>query len=637
MIIQLDRILFDHASGAAQTDALSIRIDRATPAPAWNRGAAQTSYAAYALVPTVNQQISIQADFSFPQAPSGSVRVRARAVDQSDMVLGNVVEAPIPPQGGQVAFNLADVQMWDRGTGRYDVSWQWQFQIGGAGPWIDFVRTDHVVFVTLDVPGAPWTQGSSHRRLWPWVRVLTWACAWGAGVKLTSTGLAGAAKKVARQLEAGLYEQGLRQSVPLEYLIDTTDYTEDFPDSVFFLTAFLDLLDGNPEPGKTAQVNCSDCASALATFANALGCDVQQKWISHKDGNTLRTNRVVLIGESGTGPETHWFSHHEFVARQRASDNALLIHDACLKVDADEDPTRGNEDHLFDLADGMELGALLKHPAEVRYVHRLFEPEQWTAWVVDDFTFRCLDDCVGQARAVSARIQERHDRIRADVDRSIPLGGAVVPPIINPPVLPGFTLYDRIENPRQWSTLGPLVTRSADFFYVGTGESGRGKDRRLRLSVAYSDSAAKARDAIAWMLAQTPARVSLEVRSGDLAVAALRNSGLYLIRDNAVIRVHNVGRHHVQLSSLVPVLDRNMERRVQNRVAVSTKRRKDLVRGRRGLASRPPHQQHERQQQQKDHAEQSEKIHKRDHRRVALESAKNRSIGALRRRDRVGT
>ena len=69
MIIQLDRVVFDHTAGAAQTDALSIRIDGATAAPDWIRGAAQTSYAAYALVPTVNQQISIQADFSFPQPP----------------------------------------------------------------------------------------------------------------------------------------------------------------------------------------------------------------------------------------------------------------------------------------------------------------------------------------------------------------------------------------------------------------------------------------------------------------------------------------------------------------------------------------------------------------------------------------
>ncbi len=576
MIVQLDRVIFDHASGAAQTDALSIRIDGATPAPDWIRGAVQPSYAAYALVPSVNQQISIQADLSFPQPPSGAVQVRARAVDQNDKVLGNVVETPIPPQGGRVALSLADVQMWDRGTGRYEVSWQWQFQIAGANSWIDFVRTDHVVFVTLDVPGEPWTQGSSvaDQRLWPWVRVLTWACAWGDGVKLTSTGLAGAAKKLMRKLEAGLHEQGRRQSVPLQYFLNQTDYTDDFPAPVFFCTAFLDLLDGVPAPGKTAQVNCSDCASALATFANAVGCNVQQKRITHEDGSNLRTNRIIVIGESGDAPETHWFSHHEFVARQRASDNALLIHDSCLKIDADEDPTRDDDDHLFDFAEGMELGAFVDDPPQhkYRYVHRLFEREQWGAGVLDDLSFRCLDDCAGQAKAVDALIVQRHDRIRADLDRSIPPGGAVIPPNITPPMLPGFTLYDRIENPGQWARLGSLVIRSADFFYVATGEREGGKDRRLRLSVAYSDSAEKARDAIAWMLAQTQTRVSLEVQSGDLAVAALRNSALYLIRDNAVVRVHNVGRNNVQLSSLVPVLDQNMERRMPNHLAVPVKR-----------------------------------------------------------------
>ncbi len=568
MIIQLDRVVFDHTLGAAQTDALSIRIDSATAAPDWIRGSAQTSYAAYALVPTVNQQISIQADFSFPQPPPGPLLVRARAIDQSDKVLGNLVEAPVPPPGGRVAFNLADLQMWNRGIGRYTVNWQWQFRLVGANSWIDFERTDHVVFVTLDVPGAPWTQSLSvaDQRLWPWIRVLTWACAWGAGVKLTSTGPSGAAKKLARKLEAGLYAQGRRESVPLQYLeVDKSDYTQEFPARVFFCTAFLDLLDGVPAPGNTTQVNCSDCASALATFANVLGCDVQQKRISHtEDDVMLRTNRIVLIGESGDDPETHWFVYHEFTARQRASDKAPLIHDACLKIDADKDPTRVDEDHQFDLAEGMELGPFVDDPPQLRYAHRLFEPEQWSAGVLGDLAFRCLDDCAGQAHPLDAMFVRRYQRIRADLDRLIRAEGLAGPPDLSPPALPGFTLYGRFENPRQWERLGSLVTRSADFFYVATGERDRAKDRRLRLSAAYSDSAVQARDAFAWMLAQTRARVSLMARPGDLALATLRNSAMYLIRGNALVRAVNVGRNPMQLSSLVPFLDRNLKRQVRN-------------------------------------------------------------------------
>ena len=561
MVIQLDRVVFDHTAGAAQTDALSIRIDGATAAPDWIRGAAQTSYAAYALVPTVNQQISIQADFSFPQPPPGPLWVRARAIDQSDRVLGNVVEALVPQKGGRVSFNLADVQMWDRGTGRYAVSWQWQFQIVAGNSWIDLARTDHVVFVTLDVPGGPWTQGQSvaDQRLWPWTRVLRWACGWGAGVKLTSTGLSGAAKKLLRKLEAGLYEQGRRKSVPLQYLeVDTSDYSQDFPARVFFGTAFLDLLDGIPQPGLTTQVNCQDCASALATFANALGCGAQQKRVSHEDDFLLRTNRIVLIGESDDDPETHWFGYHEFVARLRASDQTPLIHDACLKIDADADPTRFDEDHRFDLAEGMELGAFVDDPPQFRYAHRLFEPEQWSACVLADLAFRCLDDCAGQANQADAMLVRRYQQIRADIDRLNPTGGGVGQPELRSPLLRDFALYDRIEDPRQWANLG-LVTRSVDFFYMATGERDRGRDRRLRLSVAYSDSEKKARDALAWMLAQTQARVSLESRNG-LAFATLRNSALYMIRGNALTRAVNVGRDKLPLASLVPVLDENLQR-----------------------------------------------------------------------------
>ena len=153
----------------------------------------------------------------------------------------------------------------------------------------------------------------------------------------------------------------------------------------------------------------------------------------------------------------------------------------------------------------------------------------------------------------------RYERIRADIDRLNPTGGVVGKPELRSPLLPDFTLYDRIEDPRQWTNLGRLVTRSADFFYVATGERDRGQDRRLRLSVAYSDSETKARDALAWMLAQTQARVELVARDG-LAFATLRNSAVYMIRGNALTRAVNVGRNKLQLASLVPVLDENLQR-----------------------------------------------------------------------------
>jgi hypothetical protein len=96
---------------------------------------------------------------------------------------------------------------------------------------------------------------------------------------------------------------------------------------------------------------------------------------------------------------------------------------------------------------------------------------------------------------------------------------------------------------------------------VATGERAGGQDRRLRLSVAYSDSAAKARDALARMLAQAQARAPFETR-GDLTLTMLRNSVVYLIRGNVLARAVNVGRKNVPLASLVVVLDEDLERRV---------------------------------------------------------------------------
>lgn len=567
MLIQLDRIVFDHTSGAAADDALSIRIDRANAAPDWIRGAAGTSYAAYALVPTLDQQLSIHADFSFPDPllqPAGPVQVRARAVDQDDAILGNVGQTPVPPAGGRVVLPLQDVQLWTRGTGRYALSWQWQFRVTADAPWIDLERTHHVVYVTLDVPRAPWSQGTgaTDRVVWPWARVLDWTCRWAAGVTLTSTGAAGAGKKILRGLEVGLFDQGRREVVPLQYLdAGGAEYAQDFPERVFFLSAFLDLLDGQPAPDRGTQVNCSDCASALATFANALGCDTVQKQIDHQDDNMLRTNRIVLIGETDP-PETHWFAYHEVVVRERPSDNALLVHDATLMIDTDKDPTREGEGHEFDLAEGMELGRFVEDPGEVRYAHRLIQPEQWAAGVLLDLSFRCIDDCMGVANPPDQRTQRRYRLIRDEIDRLAQAPSPEWLPDLSPPAIQGFTLYNRVNKPWRLAGMKRFVSHSAEFFYVATGKE-TSRDQRLRISMAYCHTSIDARETLAWLLAQreTP-HATIETTGeplGEAAFMARLNAGLFFVRGNALVQMLSTGRERAPL----PTFARDMDNRIK--------------------------------------------------------------------------
>lgn len=567
MIVQLDRIVFDHTPGAAANDALSIRIDRANTAPEWIRGATDTSYAAYALVPALDQQLTIHADFSFPDpllASATPIEVRATATDQNDAILGNVSPTTVPPGGGRVVLPLTDVQLWNRGIGRYEVGWEWQFRVTPGAQWIDLEHTHHVVYVTLDEPKAPWSQapGGPHA-LWLWIRALDWACAWANSVTLTSTGASGAAKKALGRLEMGLFNLGRRDVVPLQYLdAGGAEYTQDFPDRVFFLSAFLNLLDGTPAPDRGTQVNCSDCASALATFANALGCDTVQKQIDHQDDNMLRTNRIVLIGESDP-PETHWFSYHEVVVRERASDKALLVHDATLMIDTDRDPTREGEGHEFDLAEGMELGQFVEDPGTFRYAHRLVQPEQWAAGALLDISFRCIDECMGVANPPDPSTQRRYQRIRSEIDRLVALPGPEWVPDLTPPVIQGFTLYDRVNNPWRLAAMKRLVSHSAEFFYVGTGK-GATRDQRMRISMAYCRTSPDANEALAWLLAQreTPHTTigTTGERLGDASFGTQRNAGLFFMRGNAIVQMLSTGRERAPLPNFAREMDDRIKR-----------------------------------------------------------------------------
>ena len=577
MLIRLDRVVFDHVPAAATVDALSIRIDGATAAPEWTPGA-QPSHAAYALVPTLNQQLTIQAHFSFPDAlltPAGPVQVRARVIDPDHRIIGEVKQAAVHPPGGSVTFDLAGVQIWNRGIGKYAVSWQWQYQLTAGSSWIDFERSDHIIYVTLTVPGAPWTQGASlaDQGRWPWARVLDWACKWGKGVKLTSTGEAGAAKKLVKKLEAGLFALGYRDAVAIEYVGDAV-YTSDSSDRVFFCTKFLDLLDGDPPAATGTGVNCSDYASALATFANALGCDVLQKRLVRQDGTAFRTNRVVIVGESPNQPETRLFGYHEFVVRKRQSDNALMVHDALLQIDMDKDPTSADEGHKFDLAEGRLLGAFVEKPGTLRYAHRLLKPANWNDGELQDMDFRCIDDCTGQVNRTDRFVMGRFQSFRDNVERLAPVDGPNIPVDFSPPVVPGFALYDRIENPLRFANLKPLVTRAVTFLYTAVGEHAHAGDRRFSISIVECESSKHARDALAWLLAQSeaiPAGKAGVERLGGVAFTLGHDFGEYLIQQNALTQIINVGKTRVPIDRISDVLDRRTRRQDEQPVTVEDK------------------------------------------------------------------
>jgi hypothetical protein len=109
-----------------------------------------------------------------------------------------------------------------------------------------------------------------------------------------------------------------------------------YADDTFDCTSFLSLFRDHKGLGQT--LNCSDCATIVSTFANALGCDL---WQSRIDSNHIfTTNYIRLIGEPSFDKVD--FAFHEVAWKDECSFNNDLF-DACLELDDDGKPTRPPE------------------------------------------------------------------------------------------------------------------------------------------------------------------------------------------------------------------------------------------------------------------------------------------------------
>jgi hypothetical protein len=416
MSVQLQAIAFNHDSTSATTDALSIRRNAAVPVavPEWQHGgsvAPAASVAAYAIERTRGRTLTVRARFLSHEVPAPSVEIRAvplappwvpslpgppllsplapyswyvhAVVDYllasyslppysfwdisrapAGSVLGGVAARPIAfgPDGASdlELFTLHDVQLWTRGVGVYDVVWRWQYRRGPGPQWVDFATSAHRIYVVLDVPTAPWQQSPYHpaNTQLPWTDVLEFACRWARGTRTLD--------EAAARITRAVYDLG---PVLVEYdcagpLLGTPHYTPLLL-PYFDCTSFLERLRGGLGGGR--YVNCSDCATIVSTFANALGCDL---WQSRMFGAApFRLNPVLAIGARSWGGacNTGVFAMHE-VAWEGECEADDEVFDACLQVDGDIDPTR--PPHIPVLPANMRFG----NPEERQYRDRLAAP-----------------------------------------------------------------------------------------------------------------------------------------------------------------------------------------------------------------------------------------------------------------------
>jgi len=356
--------------GAAEVGALRLRRNAAEPlqVPEWREGETMShrdSMAAYAIAGTSGSTITIQASFTCaaddppnaeiralpivaPQPPSWWLEPAVSASPAAISVLyawylrflaavaagaaGDALGA-VKPGGvtfgmngtsGFETFELEGSRIAERGVGVHDVTWRWQYRPDAGAPWRDFAESRHRFYAVLDVPKAPWVQAdaSTDTQL-PWTDVLEYACRWATGAR-TADEAATLVTIAVNALGNGLIEYGCP-------ILAVSQYSMPF----FNCTAFLERLRG--EIGNGPYVNCSDCATIVATFANALGCDL---WQSKMAGLApFALNPIRAIGSPTWQIACGWggFNYHE-VAWKGACTASEQIFDACLYVDGDANP-----------------------------------------------------------------------------------------------------------------------------------------------------------------------------------------------------------------------------------------------------------------------------------------------------------
>jgi hypothetical protein len=395
--------------GTAASPALTLRFNRALPlvTPEWRAPGVAGAVACYALERLAAGRLTVRAHLE-ASGPDAGRRVEIRAIPRplepfawwpssiapaltwpsptssaywlmlyralaADPVTGSAqsafgeigTQAVTIPTSGVLAhdFDVSRSQIARHGVNTHTVRWRWQYRHDSSDGWTDLAFTQFTAHVVLSTPTLPWVQSPiTHLNTQlPWVEVLALACAWAAGATTTEA----AATRITEAVN------GLGRTGVLAYDCDGSDLTHigtphyTLLPGVFDCSEFLERVRGGLGNGRF--VNCSDCASAVSTFANILGCSLSQSRMFGLVPFPLNPTRSIgslgWLSACGTGV----YSMHEVAWTGDCGEDDLVF-DACLELDGDADPTR--PPHQAHLPVGMRFGA----PGQGLYRDRLAAP-----------------------------------------------------------------------------------------------------------------------------------------------------------------------------------------------------------------------------------------------------------------------
>lgn len=331
----LAAVRFHHSLPGDATVRLNLERRRAVSIPEWTNTDTGHSHAAYCLNMLGGKAVKIQAIFISSQRKPFSKQVRCINVS-ADRILGDSDIVTVSMAGGisapmYVTFTFGAHQLVAAGVRYVETELEWQ-EKNTAGQWQTIARSKHHIYVILQQPQLPWS-----RALLPWVEALRYSCRWAAGA-------------VTKEQVAEKVVTEVNQSLALRY--DITEGASYYVQKIgqglgFNLTTFLKHMKNRRY---SDIVNCVDCATICATFANAVGCSLSEKRMCNTldRGAGFLCNKIRPIGFKEWMVPFGWgFSFHEVCmmeplqAKPRPSEvaeNNYYVYDACLKIDASATP-----------------------------------------------------------------------------------------------------------------------------------------------------------------------------------------------------------------------------------------------------------------------------------------------------------
>jgi hypothetical protein len=329
--MQVEEVQFNHDTSSASNDALTIANDGtsgAITAPEWRRFPVKRDPCAYALG-AISGPVTIRVRFS--AGPVNGTR-KIRAIDANPVppqqsgcggflvwllqtlihalfgTVGEVLERKVTFDGSGnstlAAFTLNASYLGANGfVTKRNTVWKWQYKSGGT--WIDFDTTDHTMYITADLPTAPWVQSGNASQL-PWATALDRACMWAIGKKTKDDVAAAITFEVNR--------------------VPNVSYTPAtmFGFANYQLASYLTHLGGAP-----FVMNCTDAADAVTTLSNLLGCNLAEG----RFFNMVTREFLTLSGDANNPADwVSWnWSYHEICWLNDFSSNTVW--DGCLQLD----------------------------------------------------------------------------------------------------------------------------------------------------------------------------------------------------------------------------------------------------------------------------------------------------------------